>query len=661
MQTQLIGITAAIWIPLQAIAEKPDDSPIPQHVVDWGYRIAGVGIAGDAEQQAVAASTVVRVPGALWLKLSFMGSELGGDPAAEGARIRVTSMRDGGVQILNGESLEKAAYSSVYFNGDECLVEVIAHGGISSSVLNIAEVTVGDDPNPIGIATICGSIDDRVLSSDLRNARMMSVGCTAWLIGDTNRSFLTAGHCTPGTSPVMQFRVPLSTTSGGLVNPLPQDQYPADAASSQRVSGGVGNDWQYLGAFTNSTTGMTAYQAQGSFYAIGNAPASTAGVQIRITGYGTVASPVSPTWQQVQKTHLGAYSSLTGNTVRYTTDTTGGNSGSPVVIESTGVAVGIHTHGGCGVSSGTNAGTALQIAGLQSAMTAPLSICRSGVGTPGGDLFVIGDGANNFGTASTTTGAFARISSPGVFYQGLAYSPENDRFFAINSARLLQSIDPVSGAATDVGVVSGTSLTFGSLAFDPADEALYSLTPSNGQLWRIDPTSRVASPVGTAVARQVAGMDFDPEAGVLYAIEDGIGAGSRLIRIHTGTGVSTVIGNLGTAIVDCNGLAVDPATGNLFTIDNTTDSLLRISAVTGAATVVGTTRGTFGSQYGLAYRYSWTPCQADFNRDSVVDFADYLDFVGAFAGGGEGADFNADGLVDLFDYLDFVAVFSVGC
>lgn len=660
MRNRVIGLVAVVGMPIGVMADVQDNAPVPQHRVDWGYRIGAVGIVGEVEQQAVAASTVVRVPGAVWLKLSFAGTVLGGDPAAEGARIRVTSMRDGGVQILNGESLEKAGYSSVYFNGDECLVEVIAHGGIGASVLRIADVTVGDEPGTIGIQTICGPTDDRALSSDARNARMLSIGCTAWLIGDANHSFLTAGHCTPGTSPVMQFRVPLSLANGTIVNPLPQDQYSADAASSQRVSGGVGNDWQYIGAFTNSTTGMTAYQAQGGFYVIGSAPAPTSGVQMRITGYGTVLAPVSLTWNQVQKTHVGLYVSLTGNAVRYTTDTTGGNSGSPVVIEASGMAVGIHTHGGCNATGGQNAGTALQIAGLQGALAAPRSICLSGVGTPGGNLFVIGDGANNFGTANTTTGGFARISSPGVFYQGLAYSPANDRFFAINTGRLLQSIDPVSGIATDVGTVSGTSLTFSSLAFDPAGRVLYSITPGNGQLWRIDPSSLVATPVGAATAREVAGLDFDVEAGVLFGIEDG-GAGSRLIRIDTSTGVSTIVGSLGAGIADCNGLAADPASGVLYTIDSGTDNVLRVNRTTGAATVIGGTRGMFGSQYGMAFKYSWTPCEADFNGDGVVDMVDYLDFVGAFAEGESVADIDGDGQIDLFDYLDFVAVFSAGC
>lgn len=54
-------------------------------------------------------------------------------------------------------------------------------------------------------------------------------------------------------------------------------------------------------------------------------------------------------------------------------------------------------------------------------------------------------------------------------------------------------------------------------------------------------------------------------------------------------------------------------------------------------------------------------CPADFNRDGVSDFFDYLDFVNAFAANAPGADFNNDQVIDFFDYLDFVDRFSLGC
>lgn len=55
------------------------------------------------------------------------------------------------------------------------------------------------------------------------------------------------------------------------------------------------------------------------------------------------------------------------------------------------------------------------------------------------------------------------------------------------------------------------------------------------------------------------------------------------------------------------------------------------------------------------------PCYfADFNRDGVVDFFDYLDFVSEFASALPSADVNYDCEIDFFDYLDYLSFFS-GC
>ena len=76
---------------------------------------------------------------------------------------------------------------------------------------------------------------------------------------------------------------------------------------------------------------------------------------IRITGYGTDTG----TANQTQQTHVGPNAGSSGTTMRYRTDTQGGNSGSPVIDELTGYAVGVHTHGGCTSSGGNNSGTSL--------------------------------------------------------------------------------------------------------------------------------------------------------------------------------------------------------------------------------------------------------------------------------------------------------------
>jgi hypothetical protein len=128
--------------------------------------------------------------------------------------------------------------------------------------------------------------------------------------------------------------------------------------------------------FPNSNTGLTAYQAQGQAYHLANPPGFNGSQQIRITGYGTDSSPL--TANQVQQTHSGPWAGFAATTLNYKTDTTGGNSGSPVIHEPTGDVIGVHTHGGCGTDgSGANSGTGANHGGWQAARNAPLGVCQS--------------------------------------------------------------------------------------------------------------------------------------------------------------------------------------------------------------------------------------------------------------------------------------------
>ena len=93
----------------------------------------------------------------------------------------------------------------------------------------------------------------------------------------------------------------------------------------------------------------------------------------------------------------------------------------------------------------------------------------------------------------------------------------------------------------------------------------------------------------------------------------------------------------------------------LYQLDEGTGSVAQDSANAG-----GLANGSLISSP-LWTRAVYCGCPADFNRDSVADFFDYLDFVSAFAASAPAADFNADSVVDFFDYLDFVQSFAAGC
>jgi hypothetical protein len=367
-------LVVALALVPSAVAQvfTPPSATVP-HGHDTGLaRATGAGV-----QREVVHQFTVTQSGVDWMRLYFADVLLAGDVlAGNGAQLRLTSHQDAAEQLLDGLTLQQWQNSSAYFNGDTVEVEVLAFPGTGDSRVVMRGLEIG---LPMPHFSQCGPVDDRVLSTDPRSARLLPIGCTGWLIADCAGCFLTAGHC-QGNITVVQFNVPLSSSTGSLVNPPPQHQYAVDPLSLQGNGGlGVGNDWAYFGTFANSTSGLTATAAQGPGFVLA-APPPVGGNDIRITGYGTDNTP--STHNQVQQTHVGPLVTSSSTTVQYQTDTTGGNSGSPVIWEQTGQAVGIHTHGGCTTSgTGQNSGTSYSRPELQAALASPLGICAGGIGS----------------------------------------------------------------------------------------------------------------------------------------------------------------------------------------------------------------------------------------------------------------------------------------
>jgi V8-like Glu-specific endopeptidase len=592
---------------------------VESHVVDLVID-SGV-VRNDGGEAAVLFSTVVAIPGGAWLRLSFGEVVLSGDSAADGSYLRIWSLSDGSVQRLNGESVSQWGNTSAYFNGDAVGVELVSYPGTGDNRLVLVSVTVGDAPMDPGVADdLCGA-DDRVLSTDVRVARHQ-VGCTAYLIDDLNRQFLTAGHCETTGAHVMSFNVPLSSPSGAIKFPPPSDQYAAEPASVQGAGGLPGADWRYFGVFPNSTTGLQPFQKQGESFVKGFAPTDGLGQLLRVTGYGETVPPVSLEWNKVLKTGTGPMTSLSGTVLRYEVDTSSWNSGSPVIQELTGNVIGIHTHAGCQI--GGNYGTALQNIALQNALANPKGVCRTGSGSAGPPMFAIGDSANNFGAVNASSGEFGKISQDpaGAFWQGLTFDANRHVFFAINTARQLWTITPYDGVHVLLGTVQGDMLTLNGLAHDPVQQKLYGISQSDGQLYVIDPNTLASTPIGAPGGGTVGGIEFDVKARMLYGVDDAPG-GTQLIRIDTETGAHTTIGALGSGLKDCNGLAYLYEDSSLYTIDADIRGLWKVNKTTGAAEYIGPTFGTFGSAFGMgAIVPPPVPCPADLWPDGVVNQQD---------------------------------------
>ena len=344
---------AALCLPVAAGAQT---APLQQHTQRYTL---DSGVHDGQGAEAVAFRQVVEVAGAPWLRLAFSDADLGAH-----SYLTLTSLADGAQQRLDAARLAEWYNTSAYFNGDAVEVALHVAPGDRGVFVRMSEVTVGEVGAP---ESQCGPTDDRQHSDDPKAGRLLSVGCTAWLIHDDK--IVSAGHCTQSGASVLEFNVPLSTAGGGLNHPGPEDQYSVDQTSRQYVNGGIGNDWGVFRVFDNAQTGLQPSEAQGAIFFV--AQDLTPPI-IRITGYG-VDSGVD---NQTQQTHTGPNFGSSGTTMRYQVDTEGGNSGSPVIDEATGHAVGVHTHGGCTSGGGNNSGTSLFNTAFWAAVGAPPPLCE---------------------------------------------------------------------------------------------------------------------------------------------------------------------------------------------------------------------------------------------------------------------------------------------
>jgi hypothetical protein len=350
-----------------------------------------------APVEATLFSHVVTVPDdAPWMRVTFRRTELGDD-----SYLRLTSLKDGAVQTLYAAHLQQWKNSSAYFNGDAVRVELVGGPSTSLNVVEIGDLYAGTIPEPF---TQCGPTDDRVASFEPERARLLDIGCTAWLFSEDS-CFASAGHCVASSFllDVVEFNVPPSNPNGSLNHPGPEDQYAVDTSDIPFVNGGIGNDWGMFRVFPNSVTGLMPFEAQGAHLTIATTNPAV-GSDVNIVGYG-VDSGVD---NQTQQVSFGPLTTSTTTTLQYQADTEGGNSGSGVVSEVSGEAVAIHTHGGCSTGGGgSNSGTAVTNAGFVAALAGFCPVDGGG-GIPCGDL-------QNFQTRCIAAGPGNSLQMRAVF------------------------------------------------------------------------------------------------------------------------------------------------------------------------------------------------------------------------------------------------------
>jgi len=419
-----VGLGLALFVMATASAAA-QLSPIPfaTRVVDTPVDSAFVANSGT--QPTVVFVDEVSVPNAACVRLNFGDVLLAGsEQDGTGSFLTITSLLDGAVQTLHESHLRQWRNTSAYFNGDTVRVELVAYPDTGPNRLVIEStradsVDAGEEAAPRSPRSLCGTEDDRELSSDPRSARVVNdtfVG-TVFLIDDANHCFVTSGQNASylDDDAVIEFNAPLSFPNGTTLNhPPPEDQYAPDLDSVQYNSGATDDNWGYFGCFANSTSGLTPFETQGAFFALAGVVPPATGQGLRLYGHGATFPPVFRTWSYTQKTELGSYALLDGTEISFVADLTFGDSGAPLIDEAGGEVIGIATGDGCTETGGANVGTAVNNLGLRAALANPQGVCTALVFTYPNGLPDLLDPAGGTTLRVEVTGANGQVPAPGT-------------------------------------------------------------------------------------------------------------------------------------------------------------------------------------------------------------------------------------------------------
>jgi hypothetical protein len=160
---------------------------------------------------------------------------------------------------------------------------------------------------------------------------------------------------------------------------------------------------------------------------------------------------------------------------------------------------------------------------------------------------------NQFGVLDTATGAFTPIgnmSSGGEGFTDLTVDPTTGVIYAsgyLSPNSYLYTVDPSTGAATQVGLMNGVSIVIG-LAADN-DGQLYAYDVGNDLFYGIDKTTGGATAIGAIGfdANYAQSLEFDPNDNTCYmAAFNNVAFAGELRIVDVSTGATSLVGNLGT-------------------------------------------------------------------------------------------------------------------
>lgn len=419
------SICRFVMLALSMLGAAPAWSQIiARNTIDELYVLASDRVDNPTSQTLSVPVGTVCVPGATWVRLHIGGHQLGNQ-----SYLTLTAL-DGQEQRMDANAIANWYQWSAFFTGDQVDVTLhVAPGDMAAHVEidRVASPVLSDQAVSAdrAFATICNNFDDRVASNDPRVGRMRKwnlgppgslntdASCTAWLV--SNGAVLTAGHCIrnggiPAGS-VIEFNVPASLPNGTNVPAAVIDQYPIDVVTIGYEDNGRGEDWMVFRL--NPNGGRTAHIVQGFFRMTKLTP--NAGTTLRVTGFGLDNIPAGPggafclgginqgascmsnvncpgggcasaagcdsdgdgslefncnARSQTQQSTIGPMDDLDGDIIEHDVDTMPSNSGSPIFVEGSDYAFGIHTQGGCDdfLDGFNNHGTHLHRGALEAAI-----------------------------------------------------------------------------------------------------------------------------------------------------------------------------------------------------------------------------------------------------------------------------------------------------
>ncbi len=692
------------------------DTPDTEQIyLDSGW----VSASGGGIAPVLVFSGEVHVPDSMWVRLHFGLATLSGERGDQNASyIVLTSALDGATQMLWAEDLEAWSMSGAYFNGDTVLVDLYASPSSGPSRVRVNGIEWGV-PGWLD-RSLCGPDDDRVPSGDPATARLLPSQCTAWLVDDLPGGLLTAGHCSVGARSVVEFNVPASTIGGSMVHPDPADQYPVDPVSVQRQTGagGVGNDWLFFGVFDNVSTRQSPLARQGSSHHLADATPPNDGRQVSVTGFGQVSQPMLLQYNYIQLLAVGPFQGGGTTIVRHSADTTGGNSGAPVVDLTTGLAIAIHTNGGCN-SNGWNRGTATTHPDLRAALAEPIGAAAYDDGlrisfTQGRPATVSPDGDTILRVRVRSSDTRTPVADSAILhvFDGTAWTevpmtPMSDEVYlarfpaldsCIPSVRYFVSVQNTHGE-TDTVPKDAPAFAF-EATVDISSELLIGFNFEQSLTWAFSNDAQlseggwaIADP--PAIGRLGPNKDFDQSGRCLLtgpALREDIDGGatravSPLIRTYPGSDVylSMALWHGATTPGDA-GLAVEVSTDagaswveidRVFQTDGWEMRVYRLLdfvipsdqlriRFTASDFPVPDTAPEGGIVESAVDRLTvFEPicpaCAGDFDGNGVVDDADAKSFMLAFARSNAAADRTGDGIIDAADLVAFLDDFSSDC